>query len=84
MEDRILRRPEVRTVTGLTDGGINRAMREGTFPLPFHLSDRAVGWRGEEIAQWLDSLNRRDVVGNWSGIKKKKRQIVPLKTDHLS
>lgn len=56
---RIVRRPEVRVLTGQTDTFIDRGMRNGTFPTPIRLSPnpktRAVGWVSTEVAAVVDA-----------------------------
>lgn len=55
MNDRILRRPEVQTRTGLSRSTIYAMLAEGAFPAPVRLGARAVGWPESEIAAWLES-----------------------------
>lgn len=56
---RILRKPEVLTISGMTESALDRDVRAGLFPKPVKLSDdpkaRAIGWRSEEIEAWIDS-----------------------------
>jgi prophage regulatory protein len=52
---RYLRRPEVQRVTGLGQDSIYRGGREGWFPRPYKLSERATGWREDEVRAWLES-----------------------------
>jgi prophage regulatory protein len=54
MPERILRRPEVETRTGLSRSTIYDAMARGDFPQPIKLGLRAVGWSETEITEWLD------------------------------
>ena len=51
--NRMLRRAEVETLTGLSRSTIYAQMRTGNFPLPVRLSLRAVRWRESEITAWL-------------------------------
>ncbi|HEX7348999.1 MAG TPA: AlpA family phage regulatory protein [Rhodanobacteraceae bacterium] len=50
---RIIRRPELLKQVGLTDSGLDRAIRDGFVPPPVKLSPdptrRAVGWPAHEI-----------------------------------
>lgn len=55
MTNRILRRPEVESRTGLSRSTIYAAMAEGQFPRAVLLGKRAVGWREVDIARWLES-----------------------------
>ena len=54
---RLMARPEVETLTGLSRSTIYREMREGRFPEPVKIG-RAVRWREDEIAAWIASLER--------------------------
>ena len=57
---RVVRLPEVLEVTGLSRTTIWRREREGSFPAPFRLGGegaRAVGWREQDIYDWIDSLS---------------------------
>jgi prophage regulatory protein len=51
--DRILRLPEVMTLTGLGRTSVYLGCREGWFPQRVKLTKRAVGWRHSEIEAWL-------------------------------
>ncbi len=53
--DRMLRREEVQDRTGLSRSAIYRLMREGQFPLPRRLGQRAVRWRESDLEAWLAS-----------------------------
>ena len=55
MIDRILRRPEVERVTGLSRTSIYALIAQGRFPRPVKLGRQAVGWRESEIAAWIES-----------------------------
>ena len=55
MAERVLRRPEVEALTGLSRSTIYAMMSEGTFPTPIRLGKRAVGWPAERIRDWLES-----------------------------
>jgi prophage regulatory protein len=50
---RIIRRPELLKQVGLTDSGLDRAIRDGFVPAPIKLSPdptrRAVGWPAHEV-----------------------------------
>ena len=52
---RVLRRPQVEAVTGLSRSAIYQRMRDGTFPLAINLGARAVGWRLADIENFLAS-----------------------------
>jgi prophage regulatory protein len=59
MSSSILRLPKVKSRTGLSRSTIYLRIGQGTFPQPVSLGDRAVGWREEEIEQWLLALERK-------------------------
>ena len=52
---RIVRRPDVESITGLSRSSIYAKMDNGTFPKPIKLSERCVGWIESEIQDWLAS-----------------------------
>lgn len=58
MEPKILRRREVERHTQLSKATLYRLIRAGAFPRPIKLGERAVGWRREEIDQWIASRKR--------------------------
>lgn len=55
--DRILRRPQVTGLTGLTSSNLDREIRAGRFPPPVKLSPdpkaRAVGWSERAVQAWI-------------------------------
>lgn len=53
MNNRILRLPTVKELTGLSRSTIYRQISEGTFPRCIPLGGRAVGWIAEEVDQWI-------------------------------
>jgi prophage regulatory protein len=53
MIEKILRRPEVQRITGLSRATIYEAMARGDFPKAIRIGKRAVGWPQSAIAQWL-------------------------------
>ena len=56
---RILRMPELRRITGLSSSTIVRMERRREFPPRLRLGGTAVGWREDEILQWINSLDRQ-------------------------
>lgn len=60
---RILRRPEVMTMTGLRRTRLDDLERRGDFPRRIRISDRAVGYRSDEVETWIASRPRADEVG---------------------
>ena len=55
---KILREPEVLRTTGLSRATIWRKEHEGTFPKRVKLGTNSIGWRSDEIDNWLESLPR--------------------------
>lgn len=52
--NRILRRPKVEDLTGLSRSTIYERIKAGTFPAPIRLdSAKAVGWIEAEIEAWI-------------------------------
>lgn len=60
--NRIVRRPELRHLTGLTDSVLDRLVRDGLFPKPFKLTPhpqcRAVGWSMRAVQEWIAERER--------------------------
>ena len=50
---RIVRRPEVEAITGLSRSSIYSKMDDGTFPRNIKLSARSVGWLESEVQAFL-------------------------------
>ena len=50
---KILRRPEVEDITGLSRSAIYSKMEDGIFPQAIKLSERSVGWLEHEVQDWL-------------------------------
>jgi len=57
-QDVLLTRREVERRTGLSRSTLYRKMREGTFPVPVKVSERAVRWRASDIRAYVDSRPR--------------------------
>ena len=57
-QDVLLTRREVERRTGLSRSTIYRKMRDGTFPVPLKVSERAVRWRESDIRAYVDSRPR--------------------------
>lgn len=60
---RILRRPEVISMTGLGRSRIDELEKANKFPKRIRISDRATGWRSDEIEEWILSRPRADEAG---------------------
>ncbi|MET4127174.1 AlpA family transcriptional regulator [Roseovarius sp. MBR-6] len=59
MAEKLLRRPEVENVTGLSRSTLYDWMKRGEFPQPVKLGTRLVAWRESDIAAWLKSRETR-------------------------
>ena len=57
LRNRIERIDEVCSRTGLPKSSIYRLMSQGQFPQSVKLSERASGWRSNDIDAWIDSLS---------------------------
>lgn len=55
---RIIRLPEVIGATQLSRSTIYRLLGSGAFPRPMKLSERAIGWRWDEVEAWLSTRER--------------------------
>lgn len=54
-EDRFLRMPEVRKMTGLSRAHIYYLAQQGAFPKPYKLSEKALAWLLSEVTSWMQS-----------------------------
>lgn len=50
---RFLRKPEILKITGVTPNTLWVWTNEGTFPKPYKLSSRTVGWADNEVEEWI-------------------------------
>lgn len=57
---KILRIARVSERTGLPKSTIYQYIREGRFPKPIPLGQRSVGWKEEEINDWINSRQRAE------------------------
>ena len=53
MTIRILRRSQVEDQIGLSRSSIYQMMSDGDFPLPIKIGKRAIGWKQQDIIDWL-------------------------------
>lgn len=53
--ERLLRRREVETITGLSRSTIYRLMQKGDFPKPVRIGPGAVRWKVSDIKAWIES-----------------------------
>ena len=63
MAQRILRRREVTSVSGLPTSSLYEQIALGRFPRPVKLGDRAVGWLEDEVTTWQEArIAEREVA----------------------
>lgn len=55
-DDRVLRLPEVVSLTGLSKSGVYQAIQDNHFPKPLKLGKRASGWLQSEVSGWISSI----------------------------
>ncbi|MFH1885211.1 MAG: AlpA family transcriptional regulator [Pseudomonadota bacterium] len=55
MTPRLLRRPDVESLTGLGRSAIYQKVAAGDFPPPVRLGLRAVAWREAEVLEWIEA-----------------------------
>lgn len=53
-----MRFDEVSRTVGLRRSAIYNRIRAGKFPAPLNLGSRAVAWRADEIAAWIEAQSR--------------------------
>lgn len=53
--NRLVRMKELSRIVGYKPWNIYRLIREGDFPRPVRLGQRAVAWRESDISDWIDS-----------------------------
>lgn len=58
MKHRVIRRPEVETLTGIPRSTLYAKIALGDFPAPIKIGQRAVGWLEAEVNDWLSSRQR--------------------------
>ena len=59
MVPKILRRSSVEELIGLSRSPIYAMMANNEFPKPVKLGRRAVGWREDDIQNWLEHLQEQ-------------------------
>ncbi|WP_104657349.1 helix-turn-helix transcriptional regulator [Ralstonia insidiosa] len=59
----LLRRPDVECLTHQSKVSIYKGIKAGTFPAPYRIGRRAVAWRSDDIAAWIDGLQRTTEPG---------------------
>ena len=58
MKDRLLKRPEVEAITGLSRAAIYARIKDFAFPLPVRLGPNSVAWRESEVQEWIGGLQK--------------------------
>ena len=55
---RVIRKPEKRVLTGLSDSTTERLEKKDEFPARIHLTGGHVGWWHDEVLAWLEARPR--------------------------
>lgn len=55
MVNKVLRLPQVISLTGLSRSTIYLRISNNEFPKPISLGGRSVGWLESDVAEWIDS-----------------------------
>ena len=58
LEVRILRKPEVKEITGLPDSTLYDYIKKGNFPPPIKIGPRSSGWLQSEVLEWVNEKVR--------------------------
>ena len=56
--NRIIRLPEVIKMTGLRRTSILSFAKDGSFPKPFKIGVKAVGWLESDINNWIEDRSK--------------------------
>ncbi len=59
MSQRVIRRPVVEHLTGLSRSSIYAMIANGEFPAQIKIGIRAVGWRQSEIESWIENRSNQ-------------------------
>lgn len=62
-EYQILKAKEVSNLIKISTTQIYRLINKGDFPRPYQISERSVGWRLSDIAEWLNSKSQTSKYG---------------------
>ena len=61
IDDRFMRLPEVKKITGVSGGTIYNWMHKGTFPKSMSLGPQIVVWLASDVDKWLkEKIEKRD------------------------
>jgi len=55
---RLLRIRDVLAIIGVSRASLYRLLQSGQFPRPVKISERAIAWREQEIAEWVETRPR--------------------------
>jgi prophage regulatory protein len=58
---RIMRKPEIFMLTGLSDATIWRMEKVDNFPRRIQLGGKSVGWFSDEIEKWFEEKSKNRV-----------------------
>ena len=61
MDERLLRRPEVLEIAGISKSKMHQLVAAGDFPQPRRLGPKTARWLLSEVHEWIDSRP------NWNG-----------------
>ena len=56
---RFLTRKEVLAITGRSNPTLWRWTKAGTFPKPYKLGENSVGWKDDEVKEWVSSRQQQ-------------------------
>lgn len=62
MSTKVLRLPDVESITGLSRSTIYKKIKAGTFPKYMKLGSRSTGWLASDVESWVQSC----IYGNMS------------------
>lgn len=58
MTEEILRRPRVLAAIGMGQTWLHMAVKQGDFPAPVKLGERAVGWKRSDVEAWIAARSK--------------------------
>ena len=71
--NRLMRLKEVINTSGLSRASIYSFMEQGAFPQPLSLGARAIGWRSQDIRNWIQERDERLAIQAVEKAKQEKR-----------
>ncbi|MGH7909872.1 MAG: helix-turn-helix transcriptional regulator [Thermodesulfobacteriota bacterium] len=74
MRRRLIRRPEVRRISGVSDTTQDRLEHRGQFPQRVRIGPNSVGWFEDEVLAWLESRTRGGVERPEPAISERQRR----------